>query len=250
MMSETARHLPQAMNESGYEVRMFMPRFGTINERRHQLHEVIRLSGINLIVNDLDQPLIIKVASIPQARMQVYFIDNEDYFKRKQNLEDANGNAFEDNDERMLFFSRGVLETVKKLGWAPDIIHCSGWMTSMLPMYLKENFKDDPIFKNTQIVFSDLEDGFDGSLNNKLKNKVLFDGVSEASAAGIEEPTFENLQKKGIDFADAFIKTKSTDAALTDYANEKGLYVADHVEKDAFKEFYKEFYESMLEKIC
>ena len=142
-LSKTARFLPQAMNESGIEVRLFMPRFGCINERRHQLHEVIRLSGMNLIVNDIDQPLIIKVASIPQARMQVYFIDNEEYFKRKFTTVDKNEKFYDDNDERALFFCRGVIESVKKLGWSPDVIHCNGWFTSLVPMYIKKLYYDD-----------------------------------------------------------------------------------------------------------
>ncbi|MGB0427488.1 MAG: glycogen/starch synthase, partial [Flavobacteriales bacterium] len=171
-LSETTRYLPQAMNESGFEVRSFMPRFGIINERRHQLHEVIRLSGINLIINNLDQPLIIKVASIPQARLQVYFIDNEDYFKRKFTTEDAKGKAFEDNDERMIFFCRGVLETVKKLGWAPDVIHCSGWMSALLPLYLKRYHKDDPLYQNTKVVYADYNNAFEGTLNTDLVQKL------------------------------------------------------------------------------
>ena len=145
-ISETSRFLPQRMNDNGQEVRIFMPRFGCINERRHQLHEVIRLSGMNLIINDMDQPLIIKVASVPQARMQVYFIDNEEYFKRKQMFADDKGNFFPDNDERAIFFGRGVLETVKKLGWSPDIIHCHGWMSALVPLYLK------PFMQMTQFL--------------------------------------------------------------------------------------------------
>ena len=145
-MSIISRHLPQGILEAGKEVSTFMARYGCINERRHQLHEVIRLSGMNLIINDFDHPLIIKVASIPAARMQVYFIDNEDYFNRKAIVTDKNGNIFADSDERMIFYCRGVIETVRKLGWAPHIIHCQGWMTSLVPMYLKRSFGDDPLF--------------------------------------------------------------------------------------------------------
>src|SRR5437016_2328075 len=143
--SKVARFLPQGIQEKGREIRTFMPRYGCINERRHQLHEVIRLSGMNLIIDDSDHPLIIKVASIQSARMQVYFIDNEDYFARKETLTDAKGKMFDDNDERSIFFCRGVIETVKKLGWAPDIIHCHGWLTSLLPMYIKRSFRDNPL---------------------------------------------------------------------------------------------------------
>jgi len=150
-LSTTARKLPQGVQEGGKEIRVFMPRFGVINERRHQLHEVIRLSGMNLIVDDLDHPLIIKVASIPTARMQVYFIDNEEYFKRKGVFTDSKDNEYEDNDERSMFFCRGVLETVKKLGWKPDVIHCHGWMTSLMPMYVKDIYKNDPHFSDTKV---------------------------------------------------------------------------------------------------
>ncbi|MGB1294684.1 MAG: glycogen/starch synthase [Flavobacteriales bacterium] len=247
-LSETARYLPQAMNESGFEVRLFMPRFGSINERRHQLHEVIRLSGINLIVNDLDQPLIIKVASVPQARMQVYFIDNEEYFKRKFTTVDADGKLFADNDERMIFFCRGVLDTVKKLGWAPDIIHCNGWMSSLLPLYLKKMHKDDPMFANTKVVYSDYNNTFEGTLNTELLNKVKFDGFDDEEVAELKEPTYENLQKFALKYADGFVKTEETPEAITSFATENEIPTRDLCEKEAYKEDFPEFYKSFLEE--
>src|SRR5210317_702321 len=152
-MAKIGRYLPQGIQERGKEIRTFMPRFGNINERRNQLHEVIRLSGMNLIINDTDHPLIIKVASIQAARMQVYFIDNEDFFHRKFVFRDKNGKFFADNDERAVFFVRGVLETVKKLGWPPDIIHCHGWMSSLLPVYVRKAFHENPIFSESKIIF-------------------------------------------------------------------------------------------------
>ena len=152
-ISKTVRQVSQGIQESGKEIRVFMPRFGCINERRHQLHEVIRLSGMNLIIDDSDHPLIIKVASIPAAKMQVYFIDNEEYFKRKAVYGDDEEAFFGDNDERAIFFCRGVVETVRKLGWKPDIIHCSGWMTSLLPLYLKKFYNDDPHFSDAKVVY-------------------------------------------------------------------------------------------------
>ena len=246
-LSETARYLPQAMNESGFEVRLFMPRFGSINERRHQLHEVIRLSGINLIVNDLDQPLIIKVASVPQARMQVYFIDNEEYFKRKFTTVDGNGKLFEDNDERMIFFCRGVLDTVKKLGWAPDVIHCNGWMSSLLPLYLKKHHKDDPMFSNTKVVYSDYNNAFEGELNSKLIDKVKFDGFSDDEVNGIETPNYVNLQKLALKYSDAFIKTEDTPEEITAYATEHAISTKDLCEREAYKENYPEFYNALLD---
>jgi len=174
------RYLPQGIQERKREIRSFMPRYGCVNERKNQLHEVIRLSGMNLIVNDVDRPLVIKVASISAARMQVYFIDIEDYFHRKQVYTDENGKFFEDNDERAIFFARGVLETVKKLRWAPDIIHCQGWISHILPLYLKKVYKDDPIFANSKVVLSLYNDNLDSKFTPDFKEKILFGNI-EAS---------------------------------------------------------------------
>ena len=146
----------KAHRKVGREIRTFMPRFGLVNERRHQLHEVIRLSGMNLIIDGNDHPLIIKVASIQSARMQVYFIDNEEYFHRKMVLRDAKEKYFKDNEDRILFYCRGVIETVKKLGWPPDVIHCQGWMTSLIPFLVKTAYKEGAVvrrFKNCLFCF-------------------------------------------------------------------------------------------------
>lgn len=205
-ISKISRYLPQGVLEQGYEIRTFMPRFGCINERRHQLHEVIRLSGMNIIVNDSDQPLIIKVASIQAARMQVYFIDNEEYFRRKATLIDADGNQFPDNDERAIFYIRGVFETVKKLGWAPDIIHCHGWMTSLAAVYLKNVYKDDPIFNNAKIVQSLYgSDEFPGVLNPEFSKKVLVDGMTK-NDYNVSKPTYAGVLNEGLRYADAVVK--------------------------------------------
>ena len=204
-MSHVSRMLPQGTHEKGKEIRVFMPRFGKINERRHQLHEVIRLSGMNLNVNDTDHPLIIKVASIPSARIQVYFIDNDTYFKRKAVLEDANGNFFADNDERSLFFVRGVLETVRKLGWAPDIIHCSGWMTSLVPLYLKHVFADEPYFEKAKVIYHAFDEGFEGALDGGMAAKAQAHGIPADALSSLAEPTFENLNALGMQGADAVI---------------------------------------------
>ena len=177
-VAELVRKLPQAMQERGMEIRILVPRFGLINERRNQLHEVIRLSGMNLIIDDIDHPLIIKVASIQQARMQVYFIDNEDYFQRKSTVTDSKGKFYEDNDERAIFFCKGVLETVKKLGWAPDIVHCNDWMTSLIPMYLKTTYKNDPIFQNAKSVFTVYDTPFEHKdKQNQLMAEVVKTGL-------------------------------------------------------------------------
>ncbi len=247
ILSDTARHLPQAINESGNEVRLFMPRFGAVNERRNQLHEVIRLSGMNLIVNDIDQLLIIKVASVPQAKMQVYFIDNEEYFKRKFSTVDADGKPYSDNDERMLFFCRGVLETVKKLGWSPDVIHCHGWMASMLPLYLKENFKDDPIFKGAKVVYSMYDNAFEGELDANFANKLKFDGFSDELTSTVTSPSHTNLAKLALKYTDALINNgENIDPEVLKCAEDLGIPVYDAVEKEDYKEKYNEIYENLL----
>lgn len=208
-ISRAALALPKKMNALGHQVRVFMPRFGVINERRHQLHEVIRLSGINIVVNDIDMPLIIKVASVPQARMQVYFIDNDDYFKRKATVYDENRALFSDNDERSIFFAKGVIETVKKLGWKPDIIHIHGWMPSLVPMYLRLFNHDDPLFANAKIVYSAYKSGFEGNLGENMKNGLLFDQVDESHLKWLDKPSYTDLTKAAIDFSDAVVKGSS-----------------------------------------
>jgi len=207
-LSEVSRNLPQGIHEKGKEIRVFMPKYGSINERRHQLHEVIRLSGMNLVVNDTDHPLIIKVASIPTARMQVYFIDNEDYFQRKAVLTNKDGKFFKDNDERSIFFCRGVLETVKKLGWAPDIIHCHGWFTSLMPLYLKKFYNEDPHFADSKVIFSAYSRDFDGKLDDKIAEKLKFDGFSDEDLAGLsgKNVDFETLTKFAFHYSDGLIE--------------------------------------------
>ena len=195
-ISTGARNLAQGVQEAGKEIRVFMPRFGVINERRHQLHEVIRLSGMNLIIDDNDHPLIIKVASISAARMQVYFIDNEEYFKRKSTVADDKGNDHPDNDERSMFFCRGVLETVKKLGWQPDVIHCNGWMTALMPLYLKKIYKDDPHFATTKVVYNMYgNDGFNNNWDERFVEKLKFDGFEDDVLNEFNELDFVNLNR-------------------------------------------------------
>jgi len=176
-ISSLVRKVAQGVHEADKEIRIFMPRFGVINERRHQLHEVIRLSGMNLIVNDYDHPLIIKVASIPQIRIQVYFIDNEEYFKKKFLFKDAKGKYFKDNDERSMFFCRGVLETVKKLGWMPDIVHCHGWMTALMPVYLKSVYANDPHFSGSKVIYSVYNRDEKLKFSKNLDAKLEFDEI-------------------------------------------------------------------------
>jgi starch synthase len=208
-ISKTSRSLPQLTQDNGKEIRIFMPRYGIVNERRHQLHEVIRLSGMNLVVDDHDHPLIIKVASIPQARMQVYFIDNDEFFRRKSFLKDNKGKLHTDSDERAIFFAKGVLETVKKLGWKPDIIHCHGWMASLLPLYLKKLYRDDPHFSDAKVVVSIYNQGFKGTLNKKLINKLEFDGIEESDAAVVSNPDYTNLMCLAAQNADGIVSIGS-----------------------------------------
>lgn len=211
-ISTISRYLPQGIQERGREIRTFMPKYGNINERRNQLHEVIRLSGMNLIIDDTDHPLIIKVASIQAARMQVYFIDNEDYFQRKATLTDEAGNEFEDNDERSIFFVRGVMETVKKLRWVPDIIHCHGWMTALTPLYIKKAYADDPSFRNSKIVYSAYNDDFKQPFPANFGEKLLLDGIepSDVEAINNKQVSFADLTKLAIKYSDGVIQGSET----------------------------------------
>jgi starch synthase len=202
-LSNTARRLPQGIQESGKEIRVFTPRYGNINERRHQLHEVIRLSGMNLVIDDTDHPLIIKVASISAARMQVYFIDNEEFFKRKNTVTDDKGTYFKDNDERSMFFCRGVLETVKKLGWQPDVIHCHGWMAAPMPLYIKKLYNKDPHFADTKVVYSLYNDAFTPSWDSRFTQKLSFEGFDEeVTSEFVDDTSHANITRVALKYSD------------------------------------------------
>lgn len=203
--SIVGRYLPQGILECGKEIRSFMPRYGSINERRNQLHEVIRLSGLNIVVSDIDRPLIIKVASITAARMQVYFIDNEDYFRRKALYCNEEGKFFEDNGERAIFFARGVLETVKKLRWKPDIIFCTGWLSHLLPLYLKRAYKNDPIFAESKVVLSLYDEITEENFDKDFKTKIVIPGVKGKDLDKMEKPNGINLAKLAIQYSDGVI---------------------------------------------
>ncbi len=234
---------PRMVNSNGGQIRIFMPRYGNINERRHQLHEVIRLSGMNLVINDMDMPLIIKVASIPRERIQVYFIDNEEYFKRKATFTDENGKLFPDNDERAIFFAKGVVETVKKLNWAPDIIHIHGWMASLVPLYLKHYYGDEPLFADSKVVTSIYAEGFEGELNSGIKKKIAFDGISEEAIEHLDNPSYNNLLKVAVDFSDAIIlASENIPSELKDYITNLKKPVLPYVSIQEFEEAYSNFY--------
>ncbi|MCF6351774.1 MAG: glycogen/starch synthase [Cyclobacteriaceae bacterium] len=205
-VAEFVRKLPQAMQEKGMEIRILVPRFGLINERKNRLHEVVRLSGINISVGDEEKPLVIKVASIPTAKLQVYFIDNEDYFKRKFVFNDKEDKFYEDNDERIVFFCKGALETVKKLGWAPDIVHCNDWMTSLIPLYIKTTYKNDPIFQNSKTVFTVYDTTFNHTFNGDLFSKVKMIDIEDENLKNLKSADYSGFMKLGMEYSDAVIK--------------------------------------------
>jgi len=252
-MALIGRHLPQQIQEEDTDIRIFMPRYGVVNERRHQLHEVIRLSRMNLIVDDFDHQLLIKVASIQQARMQVYFIDNEDYFPKKRYFHDENGKFFENNDERMIFFCKGVIETVRKLGWAPDFIHCHGWISALVPLYIKKLYKEDPLFRNSKVVYSVYNTGYNGELNNDIGEKLLFESsLNPEDIAGLKHPDFITLNKFAIDYSDAIIKVSDNiDKRILRYIDASKKPVMEHPggEDGVYASSYSEFYDELYEEV-
>ena len=246
--STLCRQLTQAMQERGNEIRSFMPRYGCINERRHQLHEVIRLSGMNLIIDDNDHQLIIKVASIPSARVQIYFIDNDDYFARKAVLVDADsGEGFADNDERAIFFARGVLETVKKLRWTPTVVHCHGWFSAIAPVYLKRVFADDPIFRDVKVVVS-LYDSTPGPLDPAMAQKIAGEGVTDENLAILSNPSYENFCRFVLEYVDGVvIGSSEVSADVLDLVRNSGKPVLEYQnpEEADFFDNYNRFYEQI-----
>lgn len=249
-ISEIARKLPQYVQEKGMEIRVLMPRFGTINERRHRLHEVVRLSGMNIIVDDDDYPLIIKVASLPGARMQVYFLDNEDFFKRKSVFEDAKGKPFEDNEDRMVFFCKGVLETVKKFGWAPDIVHCHGWMTSLIPFYLKKAYHNEPLFQDAQIIYSLYNQTLEDSFEDSFLEKASINSLEAEDLGDYQEGDAIKLHKGAVAFSDAIIKGEEelNDASMSVLEGLEIPVLEAPSPEDNYLAQYLEFYKGLLEQ--
>tara|TARA_B100000965_G_C19563836_1_gene745865 strand:+ start:649 stop:1476 length:828 start_codon:yes stop_codon:yes gene_type:complete len=241
--------LPQLMQESGKDIRIFLPRFGTVNERRHQLHEVIRLSGMNLIIDDFDHQLIIKVASIQQQRMQVYFIDNEEYFPRRQMFHDHDGNLLENNDERMIFYCKGVIETVRKLGWAPDVIHCQGWFTSLVPMYIKKLYSEDPLFENTKVIYSVFNNGYKGKLSDTIIDKLLFENLDVGDLAGLKNLNVNTLNKFAISYADAVVQaSEKINKNVLNNIEESGKPFLEFPGEEEYEDNYLKFYENFIDK--
>ena len=245
-MSTICRNLPQGIQEQGQEIRTFMPRFGCINERRNQLHEVIRLSGMNMIISDTDHPLIIKVASIQAARMQVYFIDNDEYFSRKYTLYDEDQKYFPDNDERVVFFGRGVLETVRKLRWQPNIVHCHGWFTGLVPLYVKKAFREDPLFSKAKVVYSLYNESIEGSFNPDFRTKALTDGITKKDISVLEKPDYVTLNKLAINFADGFIMVgDQINSQIEEHLKASQKPVIRH-NPETYVQDYGAFYEELL----
>lgn len=247
-IANQGRYLPQAMQERGKETRTFMPKFGSVNERRNQLHEVIRLSGMNLIINDTDHPLIIKVASIQSARLQIYFIDNEDFFQRRNTVVDDEGVEYEDNDERTIFFTRGVMETVKKLRWTPDIIHCQGWMTALAPLYIKKAYNEDPFFKKSKVVYSLFEDEFNRPFRPEFADNLVLEGIKPEDLSSIKgkEIDYEALSKLAVDFSDGIIQSsKTVNKEILKYIDGKKKKFLPYVDNEDYADDYINFYDSL-----
>lgn len=246
-LGKISRQLPQGIQEKGKEIRTFMPRFGIINERRNQLHEVIRLSGMNLIIDDTDHPLIIKVASIQAARMQVYFIDNEEYFQRKAIFRDTKKKFFKDNDDRTIFFCRGVLETVKKLGWTPDIIHCHGWMTSLIPMLIKTSYREDPVFKDAKVVYSIYDDNFEESFEADYSRKVMMEGMVAGDVKDLKTPTWEGITLNAISKSDAIIQgSEELSATLKTAIKKSGKLFVGFKTPEEYLDAYNALYDELV----
>jgi len=248
-MGEVASSLPQKTQENGKDIRMFLPKFGSINERKHQLHEVIRLSGMNLIIDDFDHQLIIKVASIQKLRLQVYFIDNDEYFPRRQMFHEEDGSFMKNNDERMIFYCKGVIETVRKLGWKPDVIHCQGWFTSLVPMYIKKLYAGNPLFEDVKIIYSVFDTSFDGVLSNTLPEKLLFENLEESDVASLKTANITNLHKFAIDHSDAVVQASADmNKEILEYIKSSEKPFMEYPGAEDYIDAYQEFYEQFIEE--
>ncbi len=246
-VSEIVKKLPEYAQSNGMEIRVLMPRYGVINERRHRLHEVVRLSGMNIIVDDDDYPLIIKVASLPGARLQVYFLDNDDFFKRKSGFADDQGNPYEDNPDRMIFFCKGVIETVRKFGWPPDIIHCHGWMTSLIPMYIREAYKTEPLFQNAKIIYSAYDTNMDTFFSEAFIEKASINNLGRADLDAYLNGSEVFLHKGAIAYSDAIIRgSENLPADVEQLIIESGKPSLAYYNEEEMLPAYMEFYNSML----
>tara|TARA_Y100001968_G_C19438310_1_gene761056 strand:- start:2636 stop:3472 length:837 start_codon:yes stop_codon:yes gene_type:complete len=247
-MSNLGLNLPKHSIENGNETRVFLPKFGTIKEKTNNLHEVIRLSGMNLIIDDFDHQLIIKVASIQAARMQIYFIDNEEYFPKKIMFHDESGNFLKENEERMIFYCKGVIETVKKLGWSPEIIHCQGWFAALIPLYIKTVYNEDPLFKNTKVIYNVFDSDFKETLNTSIVQKLLFERkLNLRNVSLLKNPTFINLNKFAINYSDAIIQgSKNINPQILKYIKKSKLPFMPYAGDEGYEDTYNNFFESLV----
>ena len=249
-MSNVGLNLPKHSIEQGNETRVFLPKFGVIKEKANNLHEVIRLSGMNLIIDDFDHQLIIKVASIQSARLQIYFIDNDEYFPKKVMFHDEKGTFLPNTEERMMFYCKGVIETVKKLGWSPEIIHCQGWFSSLIPMYIKKIFNEDPLFKDTKVIYNVFDTEYKGSINPVIVDKLLYENNLEKSDLDLlRNPTFENLSKFAISYSDAIIQgSKNINKNVLDYMKKSELPFMEYPGEENYEDQYNNFFDSLVEE--
>ena len=244
-LANLAFEIPKMVNDRGGQTRIFIPKYGLINERRHQLHEVIRLSGMNLVINDIDMPLIIKVASIPKERMQVYFIDNDDYFKGRGLFVDDTQKQYPDNEERAIFFAKGVIETVKKLNWSPDIIHVQGWISSLVPLYCKHYYKDEPLLAETKIVTSLFAPSFTEELEGDLYSKIEFDGIAGEHMAALKTPSLDNIFCNAAQHSDGIIiASKEVSNKVNEFAKSTNKPLLDISGETDVLDAHEKFYES------
>jgi starch synthase len=249
LLAEAARALPQYMQDNDYEVRVFMPKFGNIKDRKHRLHEVIRLSGINIPVGNDDNPLIIKVASLPSAKMQIYFLDNEDFYKGRNYMHDDNGKFYDDNADRTVFFNKGVIEIILKLGWIPDVIHCQGWMAGLVPFYARTVARNEPVFKNTRFIYTVLGSEFDETLGSDFVEKATMGGQDKEVYKNLQDPSCNDLYLAGVTFADGItIGSEDVDASIRNYINvqDKPVLPYQNIGSDNFAETHDEFYSLLL----
>lgn len=245
-IANICRYLPQGIQERENEIRTFMPKFGCVNEHRHMLHEVIRLSGQNIIIEDTDHPLIIKVASLQNVRMQIYFIDSEDFFKRKTPYYNEEGVFYPDNDSRAIFYAKGVIETVRKLGWEPDIIHCHGWISALVPMFIRTLYKDNPLFQGTKIVYSILPDQFEEKFSANFSKKLRLTGISNDHLKHFRNPGYDQIIQSAVDYSDAVALTKDHKKRILTYVEQSGKPVLQHPDDDNYVDMYDEFYDQIL----
>ena len=244
-MAIMGRYLPQAVQEKSREIRSFMPKWGIINERRNQLHEVIRLSGINIVVDDTDHPLVIKVASIMAAKMQIYFIDNDDFFMGRKMAVNVDGEEYEDNAERAAFFARGVLETIKKLKWSPDIIHCLGWMSSFLPLYVKTAYAEEPSFRDCKVIFTPSTQMLAAPVPANIDGIISFRNATVSALRGLgEKKLVPMLNKLGIKYADG-IGFLAESEELTRFAEGLEKPYLQSVSTENFGICYTPFYDTI-----